>query len=131
MFLHNNIFCKNIHFLKKIEFISHSYFSWSLFFISSASLSFIWASWSSLNRVVTWRFNVSTSLPTCHSGNPKHAHVIRIQTKWTFLWENCVNYHCPTKTGKSITILTINVANIFHEKKCFSYSSVSLYVYIY
>lgn len=57
---------------RKIKFISHSYFSWSLFFISSASLSFIWVSWSSLNRVVTWRFKASTSLPTCRTGNPKH-----------------------------------------------------------
>ena len=68
-------FVKLYTFWRRIKFISHSYFSWSLFFISSASLSFVWASWSSLNRVVTWRFNGSTSLPTCHPGNHKHAFI--------------------------------------------------------
>lgn len=68
-------FVKLYTFRRRIKFISHSYFSWSLFFIRSASLSFVWASWSSLNRVVTWRFSVSTSLPTCHPGNHKHAFI--------------------------------------------------------
>lgn len=63
-------FCVWTYFVKL--YISYAYFSWSLFFMSSASLSFVWASWSSLNRVVTWRFNISTSLPTCHARNRKH-----------------------------------------------------------
>lgn len=84
-------------FQRSIKWISYSYFSWSLFFISSASLSFVWASWSSLNRDVTWRFNISTSFPTCHTGNSKCNYhddkltplwdITRIQLKLVQCWQ--------------------------------------------
>lgn len=65
---------------------SEPYFSWSFFWINSASFNFSWASWSSLNRAQTCRFRVSTSLPTFQRKNYEN-YIWTIQDSKVTGWE--------------------------------------------
>lgn len=133
MFLQSSIFHKNVHFLKE----------------NRIHLSFLLLLKSLLHQLSLTEFRMSLLKllkQSCHL-KVQHLHFTsnlsfrKSQTRPCDLDQRSNEPLCEKivrtisiqlrLTGELIKLLIINAANIFHEKKCFRYNSVSLYVYIY